>query len=262
MKRKSGSGCSPLLGHTVWALAVMLAVSVGFGGSAWGAEKWFGIHGGPSIPSLRGGGGNPNSEGFSSRFGPYFGAFGEYCLNDNFAIRVEANYSSEGGQRNGLQPFPDPALSEQLGTAVFANYKNEAILDYIEVPFMAKYSLGGLTRFFVDAGPYVGYLVRAKTVTSGVSALFDQSGNLLATPPEFPPNFDFDADTDIKDDVNKWNFGAAGGLGIETPFGPGKVVLDAHFSYGLTNIQKNTAENGSNNTGAVAFTLGYTYPLK
>lgn len=260
MNHKSSVRVSAFFGYA--ALAAILVASLALGGPALGAEKWIGIHGGPSIPSLQGGGGNPNSEGFSSRYAPYFGVFGDYGLTDNLAIRLEVNYSSEGGQRNGLQPAPDPALSQQFGTLVFADFKNEAILDYIEVPIMAKYSLGRPMRFYADAGPYVGYLVRAKTVTSGVSALFDGSGNLLALPPEMPSNFDFDADTDIKSDINHWNFGVGGGLGIETPFGPGNVVLDAHFSYGLTNIQKNTAEDGSNNTGGVAFTLGYSYPLK
>lgn len=45
------------------------------------------------------------------------------------------------------------------------------------------------------------------------------------------------------------------------PYGPGDVILDAHFSYGLTNIQKDVALNGENNTGSLAFTLGYSYPL-
>lgn len=257
MKRKSKVQVSPFFGYTVPALAVILAASLALGGSALGAEKRVGIHFGPSIPSLKGGGGNPVSEGYTSRYGPYFGVFADYGLRDNFAIRLEVNYSSEGGQRNGLQPAPDPALSQQFGTLVFADFKNEAILDYIEVPIMAKYSWGGAMRLFADAGPYVGYLVRAKTVTRGVSFPLDASGNPLAQ-----MNIDFDADTDVKSDINHWNFGVGGGLGAETPFGPGNVVLEAHFSYGLTNIQKDTALNGSNNTGALAFTLGYSVPWK
>jgi hypothetical protein len=254
MKRKSGVGSSTFIGHTAWALAVALIVSVALGGSALGAEKWFGIHGGPSIPSLQGGNGNPLSEGYTSRYGPYFGVFEDYHLAHDFALRAEVNFSSEGGQRSGMQPAPDPRLSQQFGgMPVFAAFKTEQILDYIEIPIQAKYSWGDAMRLFADAGPYLAYLVRAKTVTSGLSEPFDESGNQLA-----PVEIDFAGNTDIKSSINKWNYGFGGGLGVETPFGPGNVILDAHFMYGLRNIQRNTAQDGSNNTGALVFTLGYS----
>jgi hypothetical protein len=257
MKRASTLGLRSFFGHTTWALAAVLAVSVALAGPALGAEKWIGIHGGPSIPSLQGGNGNPLSEGYTSRYGPYFGVFADYYLTHSFAIRAEVNYSSEGGQRTGMQPVPDPALAQQFGQLVFASFKTEQILDYIEIPILAKYSFGGPMHFFVDAGPYVGYLVRAKTETSGVSAPYDEPGNQLA-----PMMIDFGGTTDIKDSINRWNVGLGGGLGVETQFGPGRVLVDAHFSYGLKNIQRYPDTDGENNTGALEFTLGYAVPWK
>jgi len=236
--------------------AVVLAILLSASGAAFPGQMFVGFHGGPSVPNLQGGT-NEVSEGYTSRLGPYFGAFADYELRPNFFLRGEINYSSEGGKRNGMQPIaPDPSLPVPPGTTLYAAFDNEAILDYIEIPLLAKLSWGNPIRFFADAGPYVGFLVRAKTVTSGSSLLYDASRAALPYPAQ-----DFGAETDIKEDVNSTNAGIAGGVGVEMPYGPGDVVLDAHFSYGLTNIQKNVALNGENNTGSLAFTLGYSYPL-
>ncbi len=257
MTRRSRSRLRRLFGHTTWVLAAALVACIALGGSAVGAEKWIGIHGGPSIPSLQGGNGNPVSEGYTSRYGPFFGVFGDYFLNRNFAIRLEVNYSSEGGQRNGMQPAPDPRLSQQFGTLVFADFKTEQVLDYIEVPVMAKYSMDGTMRLYAAAGPYVGYLFHAETITTGSSAPFDAAGNQLA-----PTTIDFAGDTEIEDSINKWNYGLGGGIGVDMPFGPGRLSFDTHFSYGLANIQKHTETDGENNTGALVFALGYSVPFK
>ena len=102
------------------------------------------------------------------------------------------------------------------------------------------------------------------SVTKGSSLLFvDGSGTPLLLPPDYQPlpEQDFGADTDIKEEINSRNAGIAGGIGIEMPYGPGDIVFDAHFSYGLKNIQRDTELNGENNTGSLAFTIGYAYPL-
>jgi hypothetical protein len=44
--------------------------------------------------------------------------------------------------------------------------------------------------------------------------------------------------------------------------GPGDIIAAFHFSWGLTNIQKNVAVYGEDQTGAIVFTLGYALPLK
>ncbi|MGD1049070.1 MAG: porin family protein [Candidatus Krumholzibacteriaceae bacterium] len=235
------------------ALAVMLVVLLAGGGAAFANQLWIGFHGGPSVPNLSGGT-NEISEGYTSRYGPYFGIFGDYMMSPFFSVRGEINYSSEGGKRNGMQPIPtNPALPP--GT-YYASFNNEAIIDYLEIPVLAKLDWGQTIRFFVDAGPYLGFLVRAKTVTEGTSSLYQSK-----TGPALPyPKQTFDAETNIRQDINSTNFGAAGGLGVEMPYGPGNLVFDAHFAYGFTNIQKYEVD-GENNTGSLAFTVGYSYPF-
>jgi Outer membrane protein beta-barrel domain len=240
------------------ALAVLSVLFPAIDGVGYANDTRIGLHGGLSIPSIRGGN-NEQSEGYSSRLGPYFGVFADYVMGQHFSLRGEINYASQGGKRDGMQPISADQLSGvpiPEGMTVYANFNNETILDYVEIPVMAMMSWGHGTRFFVDAGPYVGFLVRAKTVTSGSSLLYsDASGTL----PIFGEIQSFDASTDIKGDINSTNAGIAGGIGIETPFGPGGVCFSVNFSMGLSNIQRDTEANGRNRTGAVAVTIGYFY---
>lgn len=135
--------------------AVVVVILLSASGAAFPGQMFVGFHGGPSIPNLRGGT-NEVSEGYTSRLGPCFGVFADYELRPNLFLRGEINCMSEGGKRNGMQPIaPDPSLPVPPGTTLYAAFDNEAILDYIEIPLLAKMSWGDVIRFFADAGPYV-----------------------------------------------------------------------------------------------------------
>jgi hypothetical protein len=165
-----------------------------------------------------------------------------------------------------------PIFADQLsgldlpsGMTLYADFKNEAIIDYLEIPLMIKYSWGNNLRFFLDAGPYVGFRVRAKTVTRGSSSLYlDSMGTPFLLPPENTPvpAISFDANTSIVNDIHSFNVGACGGAGVEKYLGPGKMIIGVHFSTGFSNIQTDTELNGKNNTGAVVVYIGYSFLLK
>jgi len=151
------------------------------------------------------------------------------------------------------------------GKLFFANFKNEAIIDYLEIPLMIKYSWGNNLRFFIDAGPYVGFRVRAKTVTRGSSSLYlDSMGTPFLLPPDYTPvpAISFDANTSIVNDINSFNVGVCGGAGAEKYFGPGKMIIGVHFSAGFSGIQTDTEANGKNKTGAAVVYMGYSFLLK
>lgn len=247
-------------------LVPFLSVFLIAAGSAPANQIQVGLHGGLSMPNIRGGTGI-YSQGFESRTGPYFGIFADYQFETHFSLRAEINYASQGGRRDGMQPVPVNLLGLTLppGTILFADFYNEVILDYIEIPVLLEVGWGQNPRFFIHVGPYVGFLIRAKAVTSGMSSIYlDQRGEFpLLLPPDYqplPPR-SFDATTDIKKDINDINAGVAGGAGVSIPVGPGDVVAGVHFSWGMTNIQKNTAVYGKDHTGAIVFTLGYTLAL-
>jgi hypothetical protein len=227
----------------------------------------FGAHAGISIPDIRGSQTDVYTRGFTSRQGPFFGISADIGLSRQFSLVVELNYTSQGGKRNGLQLVTDlPAgLPLPPDTFIFADFKNETILDYVEIPLMGRFSFGQNVRFFINAGPYVGYLVRAKAVTRGSSALYlDEEGTMpIIIPPDTEPLVvPLDADTDVKDSLKTTNFGLAGGAGMMYPLGPGSLVLEAHFQAGLITIQKDVETSGKSQTGAVVISFGYLFSLR
>jgi hypothetical protein len=129
---------------------------------------------------------------------------------------------------------------------------------------MGRFVFGDKMRFFLNMGPYAGYLVRARAVTKGTSALYlDEAGMMPISilPATNPLLVDLGADTDVMDSLKRWNFGLAGGGGAIYPLGSGDLILEAHFQLGLITIQKDVETSGKSQTGAVVVSLGYSLPL-
>jgi hypothetical protein len=226
-----------------------------------------GAHGGLSIPDLRGKETDVFSRGFKSRQGVYFGLSADIALGPLVSFVAQLNYTSQGGLREGLQPITmelPPGLPVPPGTMLYADFRNETVLDYIEVPVMARLTFGDRIRFFVGAGPYVGYLVRARALTRGSSALYlDEAGSqpIIIPPATEPQAFDLGAETDVRDSLKKTNLGLTGGGGLIYPLGPGELILEARFQLGLTTIQKDIETSGETQTGAVVISLGFLLPM-
>jgi len=229
-------------------------------GRATAQQIWVGFKGGLSIPNISGGN-DELSKGYTSRLAANFGVLSEWQLHKRLSLQVEVNYAGQGGQRKGMQPITNlpPELQALVppGQYLYANFKNKAILDYLELPVMAKYSWGRRFPFYVNAGPYVGYLLHAKEKTSGTSAIYaDAQGDPLPTPQPLPPQ-SFDATTDVTSSIRRWNVGITGGVGIAWAITPkNRLFFDARFEYGFINIQR-YKQDGSNNTGNVLLSLGY-----
>ena len=231
---------------------------------------YLGAKGGWSLPELSGGN-NEISKGWKSRSAFNFGVLASDELTKKFALQIEVNYASQGGRKNGIQPLYDGAVPGlPTGVPFYANFKSDAILNYIEVPVIAKYVFlqTHSQRFYIDAGPYAGYLLNARNKTSGTSSIFtDKNGTVLMIPnPQNPDQYiplpaqSFDANTNITSDINKFNFGINGGLGIGQNLGNGNLFLDIKGYYGFLNIQKNPV-NGKNNSGALVVSVGYAVKI-
>jgi len=227
-----------------------------------------GARGGISVPNLSASGNeqNPLNTGYSSRLGPEFGVFAEFKISDLFSIEPMVEYSSQGGKKNGLQAFPVPSdlsamfPSGQAPTYLYANFKSEARLNYLMIPVLAKFGYDfneSPFRIYIDAGPFVGFLLSAKQVTSGSSPVYLDPGaqNDLGV-----GAVDFDNTQDIKDQLNSTNFGVEGNIGLDYKIGNSNIFIEFGGNYGFLNIQKGTA-NGKNNTGAATAVLGYSFWL-
>jgi hypothetical protein len=228
------------------------------------ADFSLGILGGLNIPRLSGGNGNELSRDYTSRSGPAFGLTASLGLGPHISLTADLLYSSEGGKRNGVQAIDASSFNPMVpaGTYFYANFKNQSILNYAEVPVMVKYSLpiNKSQKVFVDFGPYVGFLLNAKQITSGSSIVYaDATGTQpVSVDPQtgqpFPASFN--ANTGITSDINSINFGLTGGAGFAQMVNSGEIFLDVRGAYGLTVIQKES-QNGSSHNGNLLIDLGY-----
>lgn len=221
------------------------------------SKSSIGVFGGLNIPRLSGGNNNELSRDYTSRSGVAFGLTSSLYLGSNFSLRIDVMYSSEGGKRNGIQAFDASSLSPLIpaGTYLYADFKNESILNYAEVPVLIKYTfpLNKSSKFFVNAGPYIGFLLNANQKTSGSSLIYiDRTKTMVFVP--VPTSFD--ANTDIKKDINKMNIGLSAGVGLSQKISSGEVFIDVRGAYGLKVIQK-LSQNGSSHSGSLLIDLGY-----
>lgn len=114
-------------------------------------------------------------------------------------------------------------------------------IEYIEIPILLHASLMPGSRFspYLFAGPTI-----ALEVSCDVE--FDSTK----------------ADCDDADTFNRksTDFGIAGGGGITIPMGPGSILIEARYTYGLTDIHDN--ETGPSIKNRAAYLMaGYSIPL-
>lgn len=218
-----------------------------------------GIFGGINLPRLSGGNGNELSRDYTSRSGSAFGVTCTFYLGSNFGLRIDAMYSSEGGKRDGVQAFEASSVNPlaPIGTYLYANYKNESILNYFEVPVTLKYlfPLNNTSKIYIGFGPFVGYLLNAREKTSGSSMIYaDRTQTVIIV----PVAQSFDSNTDITSSINHLNFGVTVGAGFSQKISSGEVFLDVRGAYGLTVIQK-LSQNGNSHNGNLLIDLGYAF---
>lgn len=221
--------------------------------------------GGFSIPNLTGGrSDNPINMGYSSRLAADYGVFGELHFCSQLSLLMGVEYSSQGGKKNKMQAFEVPEdmlpMLPPNTSYLYADYKSEAKLDYLLLPILAKYtwSLSKSTpvKIYAAVGPFMGFLLRARQVTSGSSIIYLDPGK--ATPVTDQPQ-SFDSTTDVKDQMRTFNLGVDGYVGISYGISPHSAFfVEVGGNYGFISIQKGTV-NGKNYTGAGVVTLGYAY---
>jgi hypothetical protein len=140
---------------------------------------------------------------FDRRVGFTGGLFVVWPANSPVALQAEVLYSQKGSR-----------LDEPVA-------KIELNLDYVEFPALVRVSTprkGNGTAFHAFGGPSFGVRARARA-----NATFEgQSGS-----------------DDIGDDLKSFDVGLAAGGGLDV----GRFVVDARYTWGLTNINNNPRED-------------------
>jgi len=233
----------------------------------------YGIRAGVGIPNLKSTDNNIYSKDYESVTGFDGSLFADFGITEEFSIKAELGFLRKGGERNGMQPIPaallPPALSDLLppGQTVWATFDNKAVFSYIEIPVLAKYewSLGETWGVYVNAGPYIDFMINPKQKTKGESIIyFDEAGTIPLTHPLDPTNTpiggDFTATTDISKDLATIDFGAMYGIGVTAAISEhSELLFDVRGSYGFLPLQNDKDTYGTVHMGSLSFALGYAY---
>ena len=229
------------------------------------AQSWqFGIKGGLSLPNLTSAGGASDvSRGYKTISGPDFALFADYKLSDKFFLEADLEWSTQGGQKSGLQTIPAiPDLAQYFppGTQyLYANFTSTVRLQYLMLPVMLKYTMNlgksGKWRLYVDGGIFGGLLMTAIASASGSSKVYLDKEQ---TQPLGSLAVNFDSTGNIKNQLHEGNFGIEGNLGLLYQSSSMALFMEAGGNYGFIDLQKNS-QNGINHTGALIFRIGVLF---
>ncbi|MBL7818108.1 MAG: PorT family protein [Saprospiraceae bacterium] len=168
--------------------------------------------------------------------GFHAGVVSEIMFGGNFGTQLEVMYSQKGTSLE-LVKLPNTSVS----------FKNKQTLNYIEIPLLFKYKVGGdKLGVSVLAGPFLGVGLGGKYTESGTDAggLSTNYRGSLTT------------GTKVNNQYKKMDAGFAFGLGAYLRAGnSGKLILDARLVNGATNIINNNytlEQNGINDPSVIA----------
>jgi Outer membrane protein beta-barrel domain len=227
-----------------------------------------GFKGGLSLPNLTSSGGSDVSKGYKTISGPDFALVSDYKFSEKFSLETALEWSTQGGQKSGLQTIPaSPELAQYFPPGsdaqyLYANFTSIVRLQYLMLPVLLKYNvkLGSSVHWnlYIDGGIFGGLLMSAKASAAGSSKVYfdknetQQVGNVTVQ---------FDSTGDIKNQLHKGNLGIEGNLGLLYQLNSMGIFAEAGGNYGFIDLQKNN-QNGINHMGALIFRIGILVSLK
>ncbi|WP_285009302.1 porin family protein [Pedobacter faecalis] len=165
-----------------------------------------GINSGLNLATVTSGS-NTNTE---YRTGVNVTVSGDYFFSDRWSIKAKAAYDQKGWN-NGYISFDN-------GEAVPTNYQ----FDYLTVPVMANWHFGKTRNWYLNFGPYAGFLLSSKETAMG---------------------------TDLKEISQSVDAGLALGIGVKIPVSSRvKILLETDGQAGLTDVFKDNQGNKIQNS--------------
>lgn len=163
------------------------------------------------------------------------------------ALQLELNYSQIGWMEN-IHNSNDVPLSD--------TYTRD--INYIQVPLLARLGWGheknGVMAYFL-AGPQIGFCINDKAKYGNIWTL-NQDGD-----PDRLNNMYAQYDMGID---HKFDYGIAGGLGIEANTRIGHFMIDGRYYYGLSDIFSNSKKDvfSRSNHGTIIVKVTYLIDIK
>lgn len=168
--------------------------------------------------------------------------FNTYC-----ALQVELNYVQMGWKENVLDIH---------GNELPDTYQRD--LTYIQLPMFAHLSWGRYERgvmFYINLGPQVGFCISEGDKRSATFTLNEEGV------PDRPNNLYGQYDMSLK---HKFDYGIAGGAGVELNTKIGHIDLEGRYYYGLSDIFGNSKKDlfSRSSNQNIEIRLAYLLPIK
>jgi hypothetical protein len=163
-----------------------------------------------------------SQSGYNSDFVSGFnvGVSADHYFSDNWSLKVKVIYDQKGWG-NGFITTP-------TGEYDNVNFK----LNYVTVPVLANWHFGRTRNWYLNFGPYVGFLTSAKETTDNI---------------------------DVKDSFNSVDGGIALGIGIKIPISDrAKFFIEYDGQGGVTNIFKDSGGDNFQNLRE-SFNIGINF---
>lgn len=224
---------------TITFLLVLFILTIGMKTFGQVYKFEIGIEGCPSFISMRGFDLDDSSFrktdlGFSA------GLFFQYNFNKIISLRTNISYERKG---------------DKIGTAKHIYYLNfdpnpteidktvELRYEYLTLPILVRLNFGKKIKYFVNAGPYFGYLIKDSEIIK-----WDNHPSIVG---------------DFTWLDKRYDIGISTGLGLSVPIEKKIAVsLEVRDNLGLLNISAVPVwNNGTNKTNSLNFLFGITYKL-
>lgn len=163
------------------------------------------------------------------------GGFITYSIRNTYGFTAKILYSQKGAA------YTEEAFGDDI------DFKTQ--LNYIEIPLLARvfFNREGTVRPNVFLGPSLGFMTGAKIKA--------EDGDYE----NYEDVFEGTGIDSYKDVFNTFDLGLSAGLGLNIRVANEMYfIVDARYTYGLTDIAKGSAEN---NNQAVAVTAGLSFGI-
>lgn len=143
------------------------------------------------------------------------GAFGNYYLSEQWSLKLKAIYERKG-----------------YAEGIYENRETDVAFNMISVPVTANFYFGKHNNWYINLGPYIGFMIAAKATSFNV---------------------------DVTRLFNSTDFGIAGGIGYKLPIGDKlDVFAEIDNQTGLSDILIDNSGSAVRNN-RFSFNLGIIF---
>lgn len=162
----------------------------------------------------------------------------EYQMKEKLSLKLELNYErkSQKGDNN-IEVTDTNDFSQNYNFTSKKNY------DYLVLPIMLKYNFSDTNSFYVNGGPFIGYLLKSN-LTNDLEKIDGLNNDPVET-------------TNLN---NKTDFGLSIGLGKTIEINEkNSIFIEIRENLGLSNTSKNKVwGNGEVKTNSLNLIIGYS----